>query len=152
MHFICGLIFKDISYKIRFVFLKDNFPGAWGDRSPEQRCGVQLATWGWGGRRGEHGDESSRPVSEEKGRRLLGTHGAVPPARPPPFRPPLRGVQQGPVQKRGVVVVLEVISLLAQHRAVGRLVVGGDADGVRGVVEVDHVDVKHQHGRARDVP
>lgn len=74
------------------------------------------------------------------------------PSLPPPFPPPLRGVQQGPIQKRGVVVVLEVIALLAQHRAVGGLVVGGDADGVRGVVEVDHVDVKHQHGRARDVP
>lgn len=30
--------------------------------------------------------------------------------------------------------------------------VGGDADGVRRVVEVDHVDVKHQHGRAWDIP
>ena len=45
-------------------------------------------------------------------------------------RGPLRGIQQGPVQKRGVVVILEVVPLLTQHGAVGGFVVGGDADGV----------------------
>lgn len=64
----------------------------------------------------------------------------------------LRGIQQGAIQKRSVVVILEVIPLLTEHRAVGGLVVGSDADGVRRVVEVDHVDVKHQHGRAWDIP
>lgn len=49
-------------------------------------------------------------------------------------------------------MILEVVPLLTQHGAVGGLVVGGDADGVRGVVEVDHVDVEHQHSRAGDVP
>lgn len=65
---------------------------------------------------------------------------------------PLRGVQQSAIQKWGIVVVFEVIPLLTQHRAVWRLVVGSDADGIRRVVKVNHVDVEHQHSWARNAP
>lgn len=101
----------------------------------------------------KHGEKGPQPVSDKKKRRILGTYSCYPPGLLP-YHPqwPLRGIQQSPIQKRGIVVILEVIPLLTQHGAVRRLIVGGDADGVRRVVEVNHMDVKHQHGRTRDIP
>lgn len=95
---------------------------------------------------------SSEEAWREKKRRIQETYGCYPLGLHP-YCPqwPLRGIQQSPIQKRGIVVILEVIPLLTQHGAVRGLVVGGDADGVGRVVEVNHMDVKHQHGRTRDI-
>ena len=149
LDFICGLIFKDSSYEI----FSDSFKGTRWDRSEGtlrtmyrssdvhlrytvQRHGSKSPRWVSGQEKVGHGNTDCNPPGSHPTDPLL----------------PLRGIQQGPVQKWGIVVILEVIPFLTQHWAVRGLVVGGDADGVWRVVKVNHVDVKHQHGRARDVP
>ena len=57
----------------------------------------------------------------------------------------------GAVHQRGVVVVLDEVSVLGDLLTHLGLVGDGHRGGVRGVVEVDDVDVKHQHRRARDL-
>lgn len=61
-----------------------------------------------------------------------------------------RGVQQGAVHQGAIVAIVNQIVRLAGGAAFPRLVGNLDVDRVFGVVEVDDVDVKDQHGRARN--
>ena len=62
-----------------------------------------------------------------------------------------RGADGRPVQQAGVVVALDEVALLAQQAAGVGLVAAGDLHRVRGVVEVDHMDVEDQDSRAGDL-
>jgi len=61
-----------------------------------------------------------------------------------------RGVQQGAVHQGAIVTILNPIVHLTRPFAVPRLVGHFDIDRVFGVVEIDDVNVKDQHGRARN--
>lgn len=57
-----------------------------------------------------------------------------------------RRVNNRAVHERGVVVVFDVVSLLGLLLALVWLVGHAELSVVRGVVEVDDMDVEHQHG------
>lgn len=61
-----------------------------------------------------------------------------------------RGVQKCPVQQGAVVAIVNQIVGLAGHITFLRLVGDSDLDRIFGVVEVNHVDIKDQHSRARN--
>lgn len=63
-----------------------------------------------------------------------------------------RGVEEGSVHQGAVVAVLEEVVGLAGQAAVRGLVDHPDLHRVFGVVEVHHVDVEDQNGRAGDDP
>lgn len=61
-----------------------------------------------------------------------------------------RGVQQGAVHQGAVVTVLKQVISFTGHAALLRLVGNFNLDGVFWVVEINNVNVKDQHSRARD--
>lgn len=63
----------------------------------------------------------------------------------------LRGVDGCAVHQRGIVVVFNKVSLLSLPVTLVWLESDGDLSDVRGVVEVDDVDVEHQHCWAWDL-
>ena len=63
----------------------------------------------------------------------------------------LRGKQQGPIHEGAVVVVVDEVVRIAGLVAILWLVDDLHSDVVLGVVEVDDVHVKDQHGRAGNV-
>lgn len=61
-----------------------------------------------------------------------------------------RGVQQRPVHQGAVIAILNVIVRFAGGIAVLGLAGHSDLDWIFGVVEIYDVNVKDQHGRARN--
>ena len=61
-----------------------------------------------------------------------------------------RGVQQGPVHEGAIVTIINQIIGFTGDVAFLRLVGDFDPDRVFGVVEINDMNVKDQHGRARD--
>lgn len=81
----------------------------------------------------------------------LPSPGPTPLPAPGPAPDP-RGEELGAVQQRAVVVVAnEVPRLGGLVAGLGGPGQGLDFHGVLGVMEVDDVDVKYQHSRARDL-
>lgn len=61
-----------------------------------------------------------------------------------------RGVQQGAVHQGAIITILNQIVSFTGHAALLRLVDNFNLDLVFGVVEINDMNVKDQHSRARD--
>ena len=61
-----------------------------------------------------------------------------------------RGVEEGAIHQGAIVAVLNQIISLTSHDAFLWLVKDLSCNSIFGVVEIDYMDVKHQHCRARN--